>query len=343
MIACLFQVAHGSEGFLEVLTPPAQVSVKTAYLHVVGRTSATQVRIDLNGTEVSVVKVKDSIFHYHLMYGYGLNEVRVTALALDSPETGGESVTLEIMYSPNVSRKFQRLYPKYVFHDAEARSDCVRCHDCDCEDLSEVSDAATCLDCHHDFKEHFEKHTEADDQLCITCHQLDRNLSLSMTSGGIQNPCFRCHKDKIGQFAQKYIHGPVAGGSCTICHDPHGSRYENNLKLPEPVLCITCHEAIEDEMQLDVVHRPFADGKCTACHDAHSTNNESVLIKCSEEVCLECHLEQGTLQKHQHPYNVAPSKALEDKLRLTEDGTLECLSCHEPHSTNSPHLLKLSS
>jgi predicted CXXCH cytochrome family protein len=89
-----------------------------------------------------------------------------------------------------------------------------------------------------------------------------------------------------------------------------------------------------------VVHKPFIDGQCGGCHDPHATNNEWVLKKSSEEICLNCHKPDTDLLNHRHPYNTKPKKKLASDLKLTPDGLLECLSCHNPHSSKQPHMLK---
>ena len=88
-------------------------------------------------------------------------------------------------------------------------------------------------------------------------------------------------------------------------------------------------------------HEPFAKGDCTACHDPHATNNRWSLVQSSQELCFDCHSKDGQLALHSHPYNVKPRQAHKYReLRLTEQGTLECLSCHDPHRSNTPHLLR---
>jgi len=90
-------------------------------------------------------------------------------------------------------------------------------------------------------------------------------------------------------------------------------------------------------------HAPFAAGRCGTCHDPHATANRWVLVKSSETICLECHDPQGDgLQNHNHPYDIKPQRTLTRDLRLSSKGHLECLSCHNPHATDSEHLLRTS-
>lgn len=341
MLLATSTVRGDQPDFVEVLTPAASVSVGVDKLHIVAKTSAAAIEVLLNEKSQDVVVVKDSIFHYHLDYGYGLNEVTLIPLAPDSQEVTGDSAFLEILYGPKVSRRFRRIYPEFQFHGVVDQSVCVTCHHGAIDSLSVISDEAVCLDCHRDITRQFSKHTEADNRTCVGCHQLDANVSPGTTEPDQENPCYLCHKDKIGEYSQEFIHGPVAGGGCVICHNPHGSQYGKNLHSPQEILCFSCHEDLDDELSLEFVHKPFAEGNCVGCHDPHSTANKWVLIKTTEEVCIGCHEELGTLKDHGHPYNVAPKKPLRVDLELTNRGVLECLSCHYAHASQAAHLLKI--
>jgi predicted CXXCH cytochrome family protein len=198
-----------------------------------------------------------------------------------------------------------------------------------------------CVGCHRETGKQFKKHITGGEGDCNGCHKVNGDLTRSVSGQfSDMNPCFGCHQDKIGQYAQDFIHGPVAGGTCTICHNPHGSSFEMNLRSPVPFLCMFCHTALET-VHARVQHKPFAEGQCTACHDAHATNNKWVLVKSTGEVCLSCH--EGKLDYHKHRYEVKPKKKLETDLVLNDQGQLECLTCHNPHAGDAEHLLKTES
>lgn len=327
---------------LRVLSPPEQISVSISRIHIVGTSIAPEVEVVLNEVSVGNITVTDSVFHFHLSYGFGLNEVKLIPRFGDSTLQPNQVRTLEILYGPEVSRRYRRMYPVFTFHKGAPREECLVCHGTGAEQADELTNEAACMSCHMDMRDNFEKHTSADDRTCINCHQLEGYTTVKATDPANENPCYNCHTDKIGRYAQKYIHGPVAGGGCTVCHNPHGTAFEKNLHAPVQELCFSCHEDLADELDNEYLHRPFRDGYCTECHDPHSTNNRWMLIKNSENVCLTCHEKEGTLKTHRHPYNVKPKKPLRVDLQLTDRGRLECISCHNPHSAKIEHLLKVS-
>lgn len=326
---------------VEILSPPEHISSNCDQIYVIGRSLLPEVDIYLNGQWEGRHKVIDSIFHIPVQFGYGLNEIRVMPVIDGESSMPDAEEPVEVLYGPYPLEKLKRIYPLYQFHDNETKQDCLSCHLNTWKNLEQASDEAVCLDCHKNLKDQFRRHTQVDDRACVNCHQMGSDLqTLAGSTGLMENPCFSCHPDRKNMFNQDYIHGPVAGGSCTICHNPHGSEYDHSLNQPVQILCLTCHDDLESEQNKPVVHKPFMDGDCEICHDPHSTNNKWMLVKNSEKVCMECHEPQGTLDAHQHPYNVKPKRKLNIDLQLTQKGKLECVSCHNPHSTQSQHLLR---
>ena len=171
-------------------------------------------------------------------------------------------------------------------------------------------------------KERFVSHTVKDRKICTNCHRIDAELKKQpQTNYSDFNPCYLCHKDKIGKFAQDYIHGPVAGGTCTVCHNPHGSKFDKNLRSPVPVLCMFCHTSVGGS-EAPVQHQPFKDGRCVACHDPHATGNRWVLVSKSSELCFNCHGKDGKMDGHSHPFDRKPKLEMETSLALTQNGKL---------------------
>ena len=85
--------------------------------------------------------------------------------------------------------------------------------------------------------------------------------------------CYQCHDD----FGRRYkaLHGPVGGGYCTACHDPHTAHTAKLLKRPGQQLCIHCHNSalvLKNE-----AHQAIADTSCTDCHNPHGGNDRTFM------------------------------------------------------------------
>lgn len=328
---------------LEIFAPDKRVCTNKNNMMIVGKTDAKIVDIFLNGKLIDNKLVVDGFFHHQIEFGYGLHEVKIIPVYSEKSNSDTDFSTIEIMYAPMIDRKYKRLYPDYSYHSNEVDPVCLTCHKLNFANLNEVDDSNTCLDCHISLKESFSKHTQGNNKTCLMCHQLSSNLKAIIDEQNKEkNPCYKCHDDKIKSFDREYVHGPIAGGSCMICHSMHGSKNEHHLNFPESMLCFECHDDVEEQINLLTVHKPFMEGNCVGCHDPHSTNNEWILKKSSEEICLACHDPKSDLKDHKHPFNVEPKKkkVLNDNLILTSDGKLECLTCHNPHSSRRPFMLK---
>ena len=100
----------------------------------------------------------------------------------------------------------------------------------------------------------------------------DRNCNICHQGGGSQKLteqppqlCYQCHDDFSKKFA--VLHGPVANGSCTGCHDPHSSKNDKLLLKDGQQLCYNCHNK-KDVLKNDI-HSVIEDTKCWDCHDPH--------------------------------------------------------------------------
>ena len=335
-----------AEDGIQILTPSTYCGTYDNQLTIVGTTSAPIVEVYLNGARFGDFGVEDSYFHIPLKFGYGLNEVTVTAVYSGMVETTENSARIEILCGPENTRKHLRIYPEHLFHEKEDDLGCQKCHSREKarESESESESRSYCSSCHGNVGYSKGDNFKMSDKDCALCHTEDGDTNNEKI---IKQPpfekCYSCHTDKIESFDQEYVHGPVAGGSCAICHDPHGSGFENSLKNAEEILCFTCHEFTREFKNMSDQHKPFAEGKCGRCHDPHATANRWVLVKSTETVCLECHdPESSGMEFHMHPFNIEPKRPLTQDLQLSDNGKLECLSCHCPHATDSEHLLRTS-
>ena len=131
-----------------------------------------------------------------------------------------------------------------------------------------------------------------------------------------------CHSE-VTQAA--YLHGPVASGACTTCHE-YDSPEEHTFapKRDGAQMCAFCHIGKTSTAGL-LVHVPVAEGKCLECHDPHGSNTRVLLSAASVvENCLACH---------------ADFPGSEGAIPHTPVKEGDCMSCHRAHSSMRPSLL----
>lgn len=103
------------------------------------------------------------------------------------------------------------------------------------------------------------------DMVCDDCHKTGYSVARPEDS-----LCYRCHDKKDDK---KFVHGPLAGGACAICHEPHGSMRNHFLKSDTLVLCTSCHD-----QNMSKTHIESAKNRnCEKCHNPHSSEKEFFL------------------------------------------------------------------
>ncbi|MEI7897081.1 MAG: cytochrome c3 family protein [bacterium] len=85
--------------------------------------------------------------------------------------------------------------------------------------------------------------------------------------------CYQCHED----FSRKYkvLHGPVASGYCTACHEAHTGNYPKLIKRAGQQLCLYCHNT--DQVFKNEAHKDIEDTTCTKCHNPHGSTDRKML------------------------------------------------------------------
>lgn len=97
---------------------------------------------------------------------------------------------------------------------------------------------------------------------CAACHNEQSLGNMVEPEPGL---CYICHEDFSDRY--QYLHGPVAGGYCTACHDPHVSDHEKLLKMTGYELCFYCHES--ESVLSNPIHEELEGMSCTDCHNPH--------------------------------------------------------------------------
>lgn len=152
--------------------------------------------------------------------------------------------------------------------------------------------------------------------------------------------CYSCHKSLT---SYPFIHGPSAVWSCLSCHDP-GAVPTYAVRKPDTKVCFGCHiEQKEKWERRKYFHGPFTLGNCTICHSPHASENPSNLHKPTWDLCNNCHIDKGSGKHIVAAVGGSyfhPTRGKQDPLR--KDKELSCVSCHDPHASDSPKLWRLN-
>ena len=208
------------------------------------------------------------------------------------------------------------------------------CKDCHAEEFKSYQNSSTCKDhaqsprtgitglrgvprtrpgayrcrrrCHQD---HFipQAKSEEASKLCLSCHQLGEEHANFLRS--------EHQKNNVG---------------CLDCHSAHHPATATQLlKAKEPTLCYGCHLEKKPDFSMPFHHR-VNEGliQCSDCHNPHGGFLTKQLRSTSAQdtVCFKCHAEKAGPFMFEH----APVK------------TEGCVSCHTPHGSPNPRLLKRS-
>jgi len=214
----------------------------------------------------------------------------------------------------------------------------------------EPRESAVCLDCHagrdttlagsaHALGVHGKEPVPR--VACTDCHGADRrHWEESPADYPMTNPskssaaaeakrCASCHQNAHQQnMRERNVHA-ASEVNCSGCHGVHGNADPALLKQPERSLCLGCHGGVEAEFARSYRH-PVAEGvvKCSDCHLTLDETRRELTLSGSN-VCMKCHGEFEGPFPHEHQATLDYS---------TEEGG--CLSCHEPHGSHLPRMLK---
>ncbi len=149
--------------------------------------------------------------------------------------------------------------------------------------------------------------TKAINDRCLTCHAGDAEHSNAINSVHTKNDV-----------------------SCIACHSPHhATQAEFLLVKAQPTLCYTCHLQQRPQFEMPFHHR-VNEGlvQCSDCHNVHgAVAAKQVRASATQDaVCYTCHEDKrGPFVFEHEPIKV--------------EG---CESCHTPHGSPNPHMLKVS-
>ena len=235
-------------------------------------------------------------------------------------------------------------------HQPYMTGNCVGCHDphfSSQQHLVKETGLNLCVGCHTDIDRLTKlpvEHPPATDD-CQTCHQPHYSSNDQLLVSNQRELCESCHDADDLHLNQEFVHTPARIGDCSGCHNPHGAQQEKLVsgritkinvngrmvgQLPRLTgktsdLCYTCHEDLSEAFRKQGVHKPVADGACDACHAPHGSDQFGFLKAGTPDVCITCHTLEPTLADTHGGFDLT---------------TADCLSCHNPHVSDNPALVR---
>lgn len=124
----------------------------------------------------------------------------------------------------------------------------------------------------------------------------------------------------------------LLGVNCDRCHALPRTVASSSDVLPTTRnVCLECHPSQKQQLEAPSTHPPFKGGECTSCHRAHPASDEgpprpALLTQPAKDLCLTCHADKREQQSF--PFAHPPF------------ATGQCLSCHDPHASQTQPTLK---
>ena len=173
----------------------------------------------------------------------------------------------------------------------------------------------TCLDCHSNKEEGKFLHS-AMEMGCESCHQVtseNEKASITLVAKGGEL-CAMCHEAKQASV----LHDPYKDSQCLTCHDPHTSDIRNQLRAEVNTLCTTCHTASHPNVQV-------------------SEETQRVTLLGGQSTSLESYQQAKKLVLDPSGIKGHPVTGKDPR---DTNAALNCISCHDPHGSQVPMLLR---
>ncbi|HFC98378.1 MAG TPA: hypothetical protein ENJ40_07995 [Thermosulfurimonas dismutans] len=158
---------------------------------------------------------------------------------------------------------------------------------------------------------------------CEECHYPHVSRYPHLLKAQVPALCFKCHTSLQKSLrTASWVHLPVKKGACGRCHRPHAGG-KGLLLSRGAKLCFSCHEGLK-KPGYKFSHAPFRQGRCLACHRPHLGQTRDLLRDQGSRLCFRCHAAEQTVRAHG---------------KYARQG-MDCLTCHNPHGSNRPHLVR---
>jgi predicted CXXCH cytochrome family protein len=165
---------------------------------------------------------------------------------------------------------------------------------------------------------------------CLSCHAGREEHNNYRRGEHWRNDigCIDCHSAHTPSTGRNKAGSNVFISSANV--DKPGFAAEKMLKASEPQLCMQCHTETKHQFNKPFKHKVLEGAmKCSDCHNAHGgfESKQARLATGGDAACIKCHTEKQGPFAYEH----APVK------------TEGCASCHTPHGSANPRLLRTSS
>lgn len=297
--------------------PSSSVSQSRHLIIKLGSTDISAVVVTVNGVAsdslpVGTIEYKRAFRDFLILqpvWDKGKNQILVETF---SGATKLESFKAEIFYAPEGEAVTIPVeFPATLLHRPEAEGLCIPCHNMrpTAKQFIDVPDKDNpCYACHKRMGYQKNVHTPVGMYSCIQCHSLQGSPKYAPVARETRL-CFKCHTDKQKEFKEyKFLHGPLAGDMCEICHNPHSSENPGQLRQPINKLCLSCHEQVLKGIHVvaisDGSSHPVADKtdlsergngrdlSCISCHNPHGGKARYYYVTGTDskmELCQMCH------------------------------------------------------
>ena len=259
-----------------------------------------------------------------------------------------------------------KMFTKKYVHPPVGEGKCMACHEphqTDAKALLREKVPELCLSCHAKVMSRLNGaavvHPPVKEGRCMSCHDPHSSSAKYLLKGEPGKFCTTCHT-KVGKVitAAKSHHAPVEDkDSCLSCHTGHVAAAKALLPAVEKELCLGCHTGMAPAFEgRKMLHGPIREGKCTPCHDPHGSLHTKLLkgaypdllyVPYEKEknqfaLCLKCHQKNMLTFADTSIY----TKFRDGKNNLhffhvsNKKKGRTCRLCHEPHASDSSHLLR---
>jgi predicted CXXCH cytochrome family protein len=206
-------------------------------------------------------------------------------------------------------------------------------------------------------KSHKFTHPPGESLKCGSCHDPHGSDHPALLKEEGSAACLTCHKPE--SFQGTSIH-PADKVACLTCHDPHGTGQPSSLAKEPAKLCSGCHDGgSEAERKGHGANTP-PETSCLSCHTPHASGSKGLMRKvvhapmAGSGACDSCHVTEGEGAKKFALVSSVPDLCItchEDPRTKPEAGggstrvhppvaAGACLACHNPHASDTDHLLK---